>query len=315
MSLLRQKLDIKPGLSDIIKGNTAIWKSLHEGLSKVVSELMQTVFEPGSIEVESGGLKSFLRKMPEHGLYFGYGGVEGQCRLLACFDSNIAAGIAAEALSMSETAAEEVYIPQMLDLLLFKPANEALDLEFKTIFDAILQTPTFQYGAMGQHLSVEPFEFPLDEEDWNEFTFTMKAVVNEAKKDIKNKGKPKEKKPLQFKILLPQELMLRVLRPYLANLDAGPFNANSPWGQHMRKSAETAIIPVYAVVETCRMTVADCTRFEIGQVIELPGVSLQAIGLETEMVEGNVNFGSAALGIYKSHRAVKLIEDISLEFS
>ncbi len=62
MSLLRQKLDIKPGLSDIIKGNTAIWKSLHEGLSKVVSELMQTVFEPSSIEVESGGLKSFLRQ-------------------------------------------------------------------------------------------------------------------------------------------------------------------------------------------------------------------------------------------------------------
>ena len=138
------------------------------------------------------------------------------------------------------------------------------------------------------------------------------------KKKPKAKAKVKAEEvqatSLALRVLLPQNFLLQILATGGNDAQAPVIDPENPWTRHMRTSLDTAIVPVRAVVETCRMTVADCTRFEIGQVIELPGVSLQSIGLEAEMSGSSVNFASAALGIFKSHRAVKLIEDMDSEF-
>jgi len=110
--------------------------------------------------------------------------------------------------------------------------------------------------------------------------------------------------------------MLKRLGAAFESHQAQPvIDPSDPWTQHMRGAIDRAIVPVRAVVETCRMTVADCTRFEIGQVIKLPGVSLQSIGIETEFGEGKASFVPGALGIYKSHRAIKLTEDLDPTFA
>jgi len=62
------------------------------------------------------------------------------------------------------------------------------------------------------------------------------------------------------------------------------------------------------------MTVAECTRLEIGQIISLPGVSLQDMKLEATLRDEKICVVKGALGIHKSNRAVKLTEDPSPEF-
>jgi len=103
---------------------------------------------------------------------------------------------------------------------------------------------------------------------------------------------------------------------------------DNPWNLHMRETLKDAPTNIRVVVESFRMSVADCTRLAIGQVIPLPGVSLQSMGVEVEMEDDSlgqsthrgqklpkrVEVARATLGIYKTNRAVKLIEDLDQNF-
>jgi len=80
---------------------------------------------------------------------------------------------------------------------------------------------------------------------------------------------------------------------------------------------------IRAVVESCHMTIAECTRLEIGQVISLPGVSLNTVGIfldsetsDTEEPETDaIELTRGSLGIFKKNRALKLIENIDPSFT
>ena len=62
------------------------------------------------------------------------------------------------------------------------------------------------------------------------------------------------------------------------------------------------------------MTVGDCTRLEIGQTISLAGVSLDQLQVMALTQDGVAHIGTAALGVYKHNKAVKLLEDPSSAF-
>jgi len=93
----------------------------------------------------------------------------------------------------------------------------------------------------------------------------------------------------------------------------------------------TLVIPeaqALEIVNNSSLLQDTCTRLAIGQVIPLPGVSLQSMGVEVEMEDDSlgqsthrgqklpkrVEVARATLGIYKTNRAVKLIEDLDQNF-
>jgi flagellar motor switch protein FliM len=82
----------------------------------------------------------------------------------------------------------------------------------------------------------------------------------------------------------------------------------------LTRHIDKSITSLRAVLESCEMTVADCTRLSIGQIIPLPGVSLQALNIEAELKDNRICIARGAMGIHKTRRAVQLVEDISPSF-
>ncbi len=73
-------------------------------------------------------------------------------------------------------------------------------------------------------------------------------------------------------------------------------------------------IDVRAVADRVRMSVADCSRLEIGHVVALPGLRFDQLELTIEMGEGQVPFVDAALGADKGQKAVRLNRGLDPSF-
>lgn len=65
-------------------------------------------------------------------------------------------------------------------------------------------------------------------------------------------------------------------------------------------------VEVRAVGDRVSLSVADCTRLEIGQVVALPGLRFDQLDLDVEMGDGPVRLTDAALGADKGRKAVRL---------
>ena len=321
MNILKKKSNLKPKKPDHVKESIALWTPLHSVFCDSFSELSQSNWEVARTETKVGPVLELLSSLPKQGLYFGYGEKEGQPSYVTYYDAGFAEKVTQNALDIQKTEADEAHKLGKLDLILFKPAADSLNTEFWKMFNDIYtfkdndvdvrREPNLPLDEIGRGLSSDDIVPVRDSEAWVEIALHIQPVQNKAEK-----SKPTDNKPssLAVRIILPQDLLLKLLSARSNQTHEQVIDPQDPWTLHMRKSLDTAIVPVRVVVETCRMTVADCTRFEIGQVINLPGVSLDSIGIEAEMSGVSVNFASAALGIYKAHRAVKLIDNIDPDF-
>ncbi|MEP6342127.1 MAG: hypothetical protein ABJ275_02345 [Maricaulaceae bacterium] len=321
MSILQKKLDLKPELPDHIKDSVALWSSLHSVFCDNFSELSQSSWEVARAEIKVAPIVELISGLPKQGLYFGYGEKEGQTSYITYYDEAFAEKVTKSALDIQKTEVNEAHKMGKLDLILFKPVADSLNVEFWKMFNDIYifkgidedvpRDPKSPLNEIGRGLSSDDIGLVTDSAAWIEMALYIQPVKNKAEK-----SKPKDNKAssLAVRILLPQNLLLKLLSVRGNQTNEQVIDPQNPWTLHMRKSLDTAIVPVRVVAETCRMTVADCTRLEIGQVISLPGVSLDSIGIEAEMSGVSVNFAWAALGIYKAHRAVKLIDNIDPNF-
>jgi|GEM_PF-6950651 len=88
-------------------------------------------------------------------------------------------------------------------------------------------------------------------------------------------------------------------------------DAQARWQAHARNVLWDVPVPLKAVVETCHLKVADCVRLEIGNIIALPGASLERVRIATE--SGHMP-AIGALGLYKANRAVKLTTQLDEHF-
>ncbi|MGB6231479.1 MAG: hypothetical protein WBF53_15295 [Litorimonas sp.] len=73
-------------------------------------------------------------------------------------------------------------------------------------------------------------------------------------------------------------------------------------------------IEVRAVGDRIRMSVADCSRLKIGQVVALPGLRFDQLELTVSMDDGPVPLTDAALGADKGIKAVRLNRGLDPDF-
>jgi hypothetical protein len=73
-------------------------------------------------------------------------------------------------------------------------------------------------------------------------------------------------------------------------------------------------VDVQAIADHVRMSVADCSRLKIGQVIGLPGLRFDQLKLSVEMGEGPVYLTDASLGADKGLKAVRLNKGLDPSF-
>lgn len=84
-------------------------------------------------------------------------------------------------------------------------------------------------------------------------------------------------------------------------------NPSSGQGREtLRESVKSSMITVDGVLERLTLTIGQCSRFEVGQLIALPEVDTTRVSLRAETVNGNVDIGLCEMGVWKHQRALKL---------
>ncbi len=89
---------------------------------------------------------------------------------------------------------------------------------------------------------------------------------------------------------------------------------DNPWSIHMQAIMRAATRPLEIVIEDIKLSIADCTRLELGQVITLPGASHERLSMKTASRSGPITLTTATLGVFKSNKAVKLNYDLDSSF-
>ncbi|WP_298915610.1 hypothetical protein [uncultured Algimonas sp.] len=79
-------------------------------------------------------------------------------------------------------------------------------------------------------------------------------------------------------------------------------------------SLESCHVRIRAVGDRLEMSVADCTRLAIGQVVGLPGLRFDKLELDVEMGDGPLPLTDAALGADKGRKAVRLNRGLDPDF-
>ena len=114
-------------------------------------------------------------------------------------------------------------------------------------------------------------------------------------------------------ILLEPEFVLRMARSSGAELaEDGPL-VRTPH-KVLRESVRASAITLDAVMERLTMTIGECSRLEVGQIVPLPGVDPSNLALSSETINGSVDIGIGEMGVWKRQRALKLKTPVSKSF-
>lgn len=74
----------------------------------------------------------------------------------------------------------------------------------------------------------------------------------------------------------------------------------------LRESVRSSMITIDGVLDRLAMTIGECSRLEVGQILALPEVDTANVSLRAETVNGAVDIGLCEMGVWKHQRALKL---------
>jgi hypothetical protein len=74
----------------------------------------------------------------------------------------------------------------------------------------------------------------------------------------------------------------------------------------LRESVRASTIIVDGVLDRIKLTIGECSRLEVGQILPLPEVDTSNVSLRAETVNGSVDIGHCEMGVWKHQRALKL---------
>lgn len=83
-------------------------------------------------------------------------------------------------------------------------------------------------------------------------------------------------------------------------------SSSGPGSETLRASVKSSMITVDGVLDRLTLTIGQCSRLEVGQLIALPDVDTSRVSLRAETVNGNVDIGLCEMGVWKQQRALKL---------
>lgn len=298
MSVLRKKID-RAGLStplDVEKVTTA-WSNPHEQ----ILDIMQNAVEPlhwkkTSVSVEQMLPNDMAKIFPKSGIYVALGETERAVKCALLFDTKLAAIFAKFGFlgKVDDLEGLDEYEFSRLDIMvlndLIEKTQNALSMaSFKARIDFI-----------------EFSNIPIEQDplEWVKIDLQYEVSL-----------RPKSKKePISISVLMLKSRMNDTLTEFIDESDEDDAIAFDEDTEALTRHIDQSYTSLRAVLESREMTVADCTRLEIGQVIALPGVSLQELKVEAELTESRLCITKGALGIHKTRRAVKLVEDIGSDF-
>lgn len=333
MSVLRKMIGrVRPetlGGSDLVRAWTPLQETLLAGFEIKVPQLRWRLSD---IEAVPVAFKAIGQTLPESGLFFGFGYDPKNTSILVHIE-NVYAQLMSQAAFGGEGARfsyDEEQLVSRFDALLFKDIIQPFYRQLhETLIVRDSQPSPLALIALGEAITPLPFELLELEKKWVKVTLNLTASVRPNGKDKTDDStseteRASEKMQAEVEQNWPEALTVALVLPeslYKASLSnrfackpkEEPLSLEQGalfWKSRVEKSYTS----LRAVVENTQMTVADCTRLQIDQIIPLPGVSLQKVSIEAELKEGRVQIATGALGIHKTRRALKITEGIDPDF-
>ncbi|MEM9670118.1 MAG: FliM/FliN family flagellar motor C-terminal domain-containing protein [Pseudomonadota bacterium] len=106
-------------------------------------------------------------------------------------------------------------------------------------------------------------------------------------------------------------LRLQFQQPSLSNIKEKVFGKSH---LTLKKSVRSTFIDMNAVLEEINCTVAQCSRFQVGDIIQLPNASCGKVKLTADTLSGRSIIANGEMGVWKTQRALKLNSQILERF-
>jgi hypothetical protein len=74
----------------------------------------------------------------------------------------------------------------------------------------------------------------------------------------------------------------------------------------LRESVKTTMVTIEGILDEVSMSIGQCSRLQVGNLIALPDVNTARVSLRAETVNGSVEVGHGEMGVWKRQRALKL---------
>lgn len=279
-SVLRKKIEAGAGLPPTILRNQDFWEALHGGMAQWASEAMDGAIAPAP-EVRRVMTGDDAREFLDQRTVFFFNSAisPGLCAVGA--DTAGAARCAAQRLGQDfDTARQST--PLFLKLMFEAPAvalwrRLAADLESH---DGSIQSPPMG----GPHQAAGGFE-PA-----SRYLLVAYGVMPDAMRS-------------QAWAVFSLDYVLRqTLLAEQRAADSKRRNASPA----LHASVMTSSIRLDAVLDRITMTIAECSRLNIGDVIPLPDTDPRFVSLSADTVNGSISIGQCEMGVWKRQRALKL---------
>ena len=312
MTLLRSIIERPPRSQVDTRLAPAGWEGLKVAVLKELEPMTsncQWTFDVPNI-TRLAPDKAF-EKWGRPGLYYGLGSSSKFVEGLIHFDKPLLDCVNRAAFDGELPEAADQLI--LFDLLIMEEIARALQGYIsESITQATGQVLDNEMSYFGQNLIPDSFQLSDPNRDWVALSlpFHYKLEENESKhpapkpKGKKAAGKNESQRKVTVSILLAPDLFVRLSPVWAKVNDENVIPDLKEWMEQL----DDYNVPLRVLAESFEMSVADCTRLEIGQTIELPGISLQNLTLKTSGPEDRLKLGNAVLGTYKRKKAVKLTD-------
>ncbi len=300
MSILAKKMSTASSVP-------ASYALLGEQLSGLHSVILENIQRYASIKlkeavpsVSASLYSSILKNVDEAAPCFVIGTIDQPNLAIIQLSQDMASMISQQKLGAKAGKGAEARPLGLLDLVLLQPS-----------FDAILTTlkELLGEGGDGLHLTkrcLSIANIPGIDETGKWVQLSLPFAAKDGASDLGAS--------LSVELLM-SALMADTIAMALHSGDGNiVIDPSDPWATHMHGTVLQSTLPLKVIVEVLNMSVADCTRLELGQTISLPGASHRHLSVSTESGSGLINLATSTLGVAKSNKAVKLLEDVDASF-
>lgn len=311
MNILKRKIEAQK--DDITYEPAKVSAAFTTLSEKLVAELKKFDgsfrYEVVKIDANSFDIEKRNKEIPAGGAFFGYGSNEKSTTALLCFDAPLCAFV-------SDASFGKVDIPELASKETPSSADKLTLLLLEDMSQIFREDLTNHYGALGhttKDISLSTYNFDEAQTPFArlKFDITVKRALD--KKQAKGKINTLE---IAVDFIMPSATLEQILQTHaLQNSESQDANflveeLQTYWSQRVDHSHTRLKL----VLEEFNLSVADCTRLQIGDILPLPSVSLMEIKVHADFNDNEMCIASAALGIYKTHRAARLIGDLDPVF-
>jgi hypothetical protein len=298
MSVLRKKIDKAVFISSLdVDKVKRVWANTHEQILESLTAFIDPLYwKADMINVFKLAPNDIAEVYPERGIYTALGATDRDMKCVLSFDPKLASIVSRYGF------ASEISDLENLETYEFSEFDIAIMDDFIRSVRAILDMPSLTFRSDFTEFS----QIPLvqDQSEWVKVELNFLTSLTPKSENAR----------LNVSVLL----RLAHVKDRLKNAPdiedeemAIEFDEDT---EALTRHVDQSHTPLRTVLESREMTVADCTRLSIGQVIPLPGISLKELRIEAELKNSRVCIAKGALGIHKTRRAIQLVEDIDQAF-